>query len=105
MIANKANLFHVAWANNACNDSCTAGNGIAIQFAFDGCTDANGCFTLSYASVLDCSNVVDRALIPRPYATVCGGSVCATDDAGAELAPDAAEPATWGSIKALYNRK
>jgi hypothetical protein len=95
--ADDPNHLHVAWANNSCLTGCTAGAGIQVQFETDACGDPTGCFALTQALLLDCSSVIDVALIAGPIATVGGGG---THMCGVT----ATEPSTWGHIKALYKK-
>ncbi len=66
--------YHVAWANTSSLTSCTAGAVIQMQFEFDGCADARGCFTLNSLTLLDASSLQDKAIVSGPFASVLNGA-------------------------------
>jgi hypothetical protein len=70
----KPGALHVAWANTMDLTSCSAGAVVQIQFEFDGCEDARGCFSLNTLTLLDANNVVDAAWVAGSTVTVRGGS-------------------------------
>jgi hypothetical protein len=66
--------YHVAWANNTANTSCSYGIGVVIQFDFSSCPDARSCFSLNSAQIIDGSNVIRTAYVTYGLATVAGGA-------------------------------
>jgi hypothetical protein len=72
--ADEPGHYHVAWANSSVLTSCTAGAIVQIEFAFDGCADAAGCFTLTAVTLLDASSFQDVATVVGVRATVLGGT-------------------------------
>lgn len=96
IVADDVSHFHVAWANTTMLTSCTAGTAIEIDFETDKCADPRGCFRLNYANILGILSY-DTA-IAGPVVTMSGGG---SHSCGL---PTPAEPATWGTVKALYTR-
>jgi hypothetical protein len=74
--------LHVAWASDQANLRCiNGGNAVVIRFAFDGCADSVGCFTLQTIKILDYDNHRQIPEIAGPKASVRGGGVdCVTTD-------------------------
>ena len=87
----------VAFAGDQCNIVCVKGNVARALFDFSFCfADIPGIFCLDYLKVTDCAAVIDYLTVTGD-ATILGGA-----GAVPPCAPTAVEPATWGSIKALY---
>ena len=92
--------LHLAWANNSCLTSCTAGAIILVQFETDRCADPTGCFRLNYCAVGDCvAGPFDVLYIANTVVTVGGGGTHHCDVTTPAL------PSTWGRIKATYARR
>ena len=89
--------FRVGWWNNDCNDSCSTGAALVIQFSTDGCPGQAGCFTLDSVTVYDCYSLTDACSI--------GYAICRINGGGDSCTPAATIPSTWGGIKALYKWK
>lgn len=67
--------YHVAWANTLTNTACAAGGQIfTMTFAFDGCADPRGCFSLNCLQLIDGDNIATAVDLPGRVATVLGGS-------------------------------
>ena len=86
----------VAFAGDECNVVCASGNVARALFDFSFCfADIPGIFCLQYVKVTDCNAVIDLLTVTGD-ATILGG-------VGVPYPCEVAtEPATWGSIKALY---
>jgi hypothetical protein len=86
----------IAFAGDECNTVCASGNVARALFDFSFCfDDIPGIFCLQYVKVTDCQAVID-VLTVTGDATVIGG-------VGVQYPCEiSTEPATWGSIKALY---
>lgn len=88
--------WEIAFAGDECNTVCATGNVARVLYDFSMCfADIPGIFCLQYLKVTDCQAVID-VLTVIGDATILGGE-------GVEYPCEVAtEPATWGSIKALY---